>query len=125
MQVRYPENADALNYIGYTYAEQGINLDEAEALIKKALKLKPEDGYIIDSLGWVYFQKGNYKKAVKLLEKAVESNAEDAIIKEHLGDAYLKNNLNNKALEMYEKALELEPQKQELQKKIDTLRNSE
>ena len=65
-----PNHADALNYIGYTYAEQGIRLDEAMSLIEKALKIKPDSGYIIDSLGWVYFQKGMYDEALKYLEQA-------------------------------------------------------
>ncbi|MBW2652719.1 MAG: tetratricopeptide repeat protein, partial [Deltaproteobacteria bacterium] len=120
-----PDNADALNYIGYTYADKGINLDKAEKLIKRALELKPQDGYIIDSMGWLYFKKGNYKKAIKHLEKAAKYASEDSIIREHLGDAYLKNNLNDKALEMYERALELEPEKDELKEKIKDLRNNE
>ena len=55
-----PNNADSLNYIGYTYAERGINLDEALDLIQKALKIKPNSGYIIDSLGWVYYKKKDH-----------------------------------------------------------------
>ncbi|CAD7783277.1 MAG: Tetratricopeptide repeat protein [Candidatus Methanoperedenaceae archaeon GB50] len=57
-----PNHAEALNYLGYTYAEMGENLEEAERLIKRALEIKPEDGYIIDSLGWVYYQRGEYKR---------------------------------------------------------------
>ncbi|MBP1720094.1 MAG: Peptidoglycan-binding LysM, partial [Deltaproteobacteria bacterium] len=65
-----PDHAQALNYIGYTYAEKEISLDEAEALVKRALELKPDDGYITDSLGWVYFKKGQLDKAIAELEKA-------------------------------------------------------
>jgi len=119
-----PDNADALNYIGYTYAEQGVNLDRAEEMVKKALRLKPRDGYIIDSLGWVYFKKGDYKKAVRHLEEAEAYASEDPLIKEHLGDAYLKADLKDRALEMYERALVLEPDKDELKKKIETLRGN-
>jgi tetratricopeptide (TPR) repeat protein len=102
-----PEHADALNYIGYTYADSGENLDEAERLILKALKHKPDDGYIIDSLGWVYYQKGLFRQAVTTLEKAVSIVPDDPVIMEHLGDAYLKINKKKKALEVYRNSLKL------------------
>ena len=65
-----PKDASALNYLGYSYADLGIKLDEALLLIKRALKIKPDDGYIMDSLGWVYFKREEYEMAVKHLEKA-------------------------------------------------------
>jgi len=118
-----PNNADALNYIGYTYAEQGIKLDKALELIKKALKLKPESGYIIDSLGWVYYQKGSYDKAIHYLEKAADLTGDDPTINEHLGDAYLKKKEYEKALLYYEKALSLKhPKEKQLKEKITELR---
>jgi len=120
-----PQNADALNYIGYTYADRGINLDEAEKIIKKALALKPNDGYIMDSLGWVYYKKGQYEKAAKELEKAVKYAPQDPVIAEHLGDAYLKNNLPKKAIEMYNKSLKLDPSKEEVKKKLQQLKQHE
>ena len=67
-----PENAAALNYLGYTWAEQGIHLDEAEQLILRALAIEPNDGFYIDSLGWVYYQRGEYMQAIQHLERAVE-----------------------------------------------------
>ena len=85
-----PANAQALNYLGYTYAEEGRNLDEAEKLIKRALDIEPEDGFYVDSLGWVYYQKGDYKQAVEQLERAVNLTNSDPTITEHLGDAYRK-----------------------------------
>ena len=100
-----PNHADALNYIGYTYAEQGIRLDEAMSLIEKALSIKPDSGYIIDSLGWVYFQKGMYDEALKYLEQAASHVPNDPTIMEHLGDVYFKKGMFKKSLEMYEKAL--------------------
>ena len=60
-----PKNAAALNYLGYTWAEMGVQLDDAEDLIQRALKIQPNDGFYIDSLGWVYYQKGDYPKAVE------------------------------------------------------------
>lgn len=99
-----PNNAKALNYLGYTYADMGENLDIAEALILKALTLKPEDGFITDSLGWVYYRQGLFAKAVSMLERAVDLTDADPMITEHLGDAYLKSDRLKEALETYKKA---------------------
>ena len=63
MLAREPNNANALNFLGYSYADRGIELDKAEEMIRKALTIKPQDGYILDSLGWVLYQKKQYKKA--------------------------------------------------------------
>ncbi len=115
-----PDHADALNYIGYTYAEQGIRLDEALDLIQQAMKIKPDSGYITDSLGWVYFQRGEYEKALELLVKASALQPEDPTITEHLGDAYAKNGRYEKAIEAYLKAIQLDHDDPEaLKKKID------
>ncbi|MEE8398799.1 MAG: tetratricopeptide repeat protein [Desulfobacterales bacterium] len=100
-----PQHANALNYLGYTYADSGENLDEAERLIKAALKHKPGDGYITDSLGWVYFKKGLMGKALEWLEKAVVLVPNDPIILEHLGDVHLKINNKTQALEFYNRSL--------------------
>ena len=118
-----PHNANALNYVGYIYAELGINLDEAECLIKEALKYMPDDGYITDSLGWVYYKKGLYKDALKLLKKAVNLVPDDPVILEHLGDAYLKMNDKKKALMFYERSLlKREKDKEDIEKKIQELK---
>jgi tetratricopeptide (TPR) repeat protein len=118
-----PDNVDALNYIGYTYAEQGVRLDEALFLIQKAMKLKPNSGYIIDSLGWVYFQKGQYEKAVATLLKAATLTGKDPTIQEHLGDAYHKLKEYKKALQYYKKALSLEhPEEKRIKEKIAEVR---
>jgi Flp pilus assembly protein TadD len=100
-----PKNAAALNYLGYTWAEMGERLDEAEDLIVRALKLSPDDGFFIDSLGWVYYQKGDYVRAVEQLERAVEITVDDPTIIEHLGDAYLKVGKPERALPRYRDAL--------------------
>jgi len=100
-----PENANALNYLGYTYADIGKNLDEAERLVKLALQYKPEDGYITDSLGWIYFKKGKLDQALLLLQKAVTLIPEDPTILEHLGDVYMKLDKREKALEYYKDSL--------------------
>jgi tetratricopeptide (TPR) repeat protein len=100
-----PKNAAALNYLGYTWAEMGERLDEAEDLIVRALKIAPDDGFFIDSLGWVYYQRGDYAKAVEQLERAVEITVDDPTIIEHLGDAYLKVGKPDRALPRYRDAL--------------------
>lgn len=100
-----PNDAEALNYLGYTYADMGINLDEAEMLIQSALKLKPNDGYITDSLGWVYYKRGNYGQALELLIKAVSLIPDDPVILEHLGDVYFKMDSKAKALNYYRQSL--------------------
>ena len=117
-----PDHPQALNYIGYTYADRGIQLDEAEKLIKRALELKPDDGYITDSLGWLYFKKGEIEKAVAELEKAHQLAPEDPVIAEHLGDVYGKQNQVEKAIQMYERSLKLDPKKTEVQDKLKKLR---
>jgi tetratricopeptide (TPR) repeat protein len=117
-----PKNANALNYLGYTYADLGQNLDEAEALIREALKYKPDDGYITDSLGWVFFKKGQYEKALVYLRKAVELAPDDPIILEHLGDAYLKLNDKENALKYYQESLKKKTDDtQGIEKKINDL----
>ncbi len=85
-----PDHPYVLNYLGYAWADQGIHLDEARAMIQKAVDLRPSDGYITDSLGWVMFRMGDYKGAVHWLEKAVELLPYDPTVNDHLGDAYWK-----------------------------------
>jgi len=102
-----PEDPNALNYLGYTYARQGIHLEDAERLIKKALEHKPGDGYITDSLGWVYYQKGQFAKALSTLRKAAALLPDDPVVMEHLGDALVQNSLNEEALDYYKESLKL------------------
>ena len=84
------------------------DLDEAESLVRRAMKLKPDDGYITDSLGWVLFRQGNYKEAIATLENAYRLKPDEAIIAEHLGDAYRMYALRDKARQMYLRAVGLE-----------------
>ncbi len=94
----------ALNYLAYTYAELGRDLDKAEDLARKALALNPGDAYIKDTVGWVLFKKGKISDAVKVLESAHKTQPNESIIAEHLGDAYYQYQLFDKAKDMYEKA---------------------
>ena len=104
-----PENARALNYLAYTLAERGEDLDEAEALVQRALSIEPNDGYYVDSLGWVYFKTGRFEDAARELERAHALVPEDPIITEHLGDACEKLGDVDRAIRLYRKALDLEP----------------
>ncbi|MGB6955197.1 MAG: tetratricopeptide repeat protein, partial [Bradyrhizobium sp.] len=83
-----PEQPHVLNYLGYSWIDQGINLDEGMKMIKRAVDQRPDDGYIVDSLGWAYYRIGNYEDAVKNLERAIDLKPEDPTINDHLGDAY-------------------------------------
>ncbi len=83
-----PNNPYVLNYLGYSWADQNINLEQALEMIEKAAKQAPNDAYIIDSLGWVMYKMGKYKDAIPPLEKAVELSPYDPVINDHLGDAY-------------------------------------
>lgn len=117
-----PDNANALNYLGYTYADMGNELDEAERLIRKALKFKPNDGYITDSLGWVFYQRGDYEKALSILKKASKLVPEDPTILEHVGDAYIKLDDHQNALHYYRKSLQKrDKDTDKIQRKIDAL----
>jgi Flp pilus assembly protein TadD len=116
-----PENAEALNFIGYTFADRGIRLDEAEKMIKKALTLKPGNVYMIDSLGWVYFRQNRMELAIKYLKEASDGLPNDATIAEHLGDAYAKAGRTSEAIEIYRQALKLNPANGDLKKKLDEL----
>src|SRR5882724_3917769 len=83
-----PEQPHVLNYLGYSWIDQGVNLDEGMKMIKRAVDQRPDDGYIVDSLGWAYYRIGNYEDAVKNLERAIDLKPEDPTINDHLGDAY-------------------------------------
>ena len=100
-----PDNPSALNYLGYTYAEMGILLDQAQSLVEKALALKPDDGYITDSLGWIHFKKGEFDRAIFYLKKAADISEYETVIASHLGDAYVKIKDFPNALTAYKKAL--------------------
>jgi tetratricopeptide (TPR) repeat protein len=113
-----PFHVNALNYLGYTYADMNIRLDEAESLIRTALEHKPDDGYITDSLGWVYYRKGDYPQAAAYLERAAQLVPDDPIIREHLGDVYHKMKEPFKALDSYRQSLSLDPGNAGVEEKI-------
>lgn len=104
-----PEEATALNYLGYSWAERGENLDEAFALIEKAVALSPGSGAIIDSLGWAHYQLGDYDEAVGHLEQAASLEPSDPTITDHLGDVYWRLGRRLEARYQWRRVLELEP----------------
>jgi tetratricopeptide (TPR) repeat protein len=121
-----PNHAEALNYIGYTWADKNIHLEKALEYILKANELKPDNGFIIDSLGWAYYRLGDYQKAAKHLERSLELEQNDPHIYDHLGDVYRALNRFSEAREVYKKAYELfkdEKEKTAIQQKIDDLEN--
>ena len=115
------DHAEALNFIGYSYADRGMNLEEAERMIRRALQIKPGSGHIIDSLGWVYFRQNKLDKAVQYLKEAMDLLPNDPAVIEHLGDAYLKSGRRAEALELFRRAMKLKPGNGSLQKKIDEM----
>ena len=118
----YPEQPLVLNYLGYSWADQGIHLDEAFKMLRRAVELQPEDGYIVDSLGWAHYKLGHYDEAVKLLERAIELKPGDPVINDHLGDAYWRAGRHLDAQFQWNHARDLNPDPEELPKilvKID------
>lgn len=119
-----PNHAQALNYIAYTWAEQGQFLGKAEEYAKKAVLAEQGDAFILDTLGWVLFKKGQYKEAISILQKAHAMQPEVSIISEHLGDVYSKMNVTEKARTFFMKAAEQEEdtsRKTEIQSKLSKL----
>jgi tetratricopeptide (TPR) repeat protein len=102
-----PKNPEALNFLGYIYAEQKINLHEAEALVRRALNEKPNDGYYLDSLAWVYYQRGEYDRAIETQAKAISQVSDDPVMYEHMGDMFWKKDDKAKARNNWQKALEM------------------
>lgn len=113
-----PDYVPALNFLGYIYAEKGVKLDIAEELITRALSFKPDDGYIVDSMGWVYFKRKEYDLAVQYLEKAHELVPEDPVILSHLGDALAAEKRYEKALKAFRKSLLFIEENKKLQLEI-------
>lgn len=111
-----PEQPHVLNYLGYSWIDQGINLDEAMKMIRRAVDQRPDDGYIVDSLGWAYFRIGNYEEAVKTLERAIDLKPEDPTINDHLGDAYWRVGRTLEARFQWAHARDLKPDPDELPK---------
>src|SRR5215475_4177023 len=111
-----PDQPHVLNYLGYSWIDQGVNLDEGMKMIKRAVEQRPDDGYIVDSLGWAYFRIGNYEEAVKNLERAIDLKPEDPTINNHLGDAYWRVGRTLEAKFQWAHARDLKPEPDDLPK---------
>lgn len=112
----YPDQPHVLNYLGYSWIDQGLNLDDGMRMIKRSVEQRPDDGYIVDSLGWAYFRIGNYEEAVKQLDRAVELKPTDPTINDHLGDAYWKVGRTLEAKFQWSHARDLKPEPEEIVK---------
>jgi tetratricopeptide (TPR) repeat protein len=117
----FPEQPHVLNYLGYSWIDQGLNLDQGMEMIKLAVSKRPDDGYIVDSLGWAYYRIGNYEEAVKQLEKAIELKPEDPTINDHLGDAYWRVGRVLEANFQWAHARDLKPDPDDLPKILEKL----
>ena len=115
-----------MNFVGSSWADTDRNLDRALLYIEKALELKPDNGYIQDSLGWVHFKLGNLERARDELLAAIQLLPDDPYLHDHLGDVYRALGQRKEALKAYREALkyfEDDAKKAEVEKKIDALRN--
>ncbi len=119
----YPEQPLVLNYLGYSWVDQGVHLDDGMNMIRRAVEQRPDDGYIVDSLGWAYYRTGNYDEAVKNLERAVELKPEDPTINDHLGDAYWRVGRTLEAHFQWSHAKDLNPEPEDLPKIEAKLKN--
>jgi tetratricopeptide (TPR) repeat protein len=107
---KHPDHAGTMNYLGYMWAEQGVNLDRAADMLMKAVSLEPGNGAYLDSLGWAYFRQGKLELAEKSLNEAAQILPRDATVHEHLGDVLVKRGETTRALSLYRVALTLDPE---------------
>ena len=105
-----PDQPFILNYLGYSWVDQGLNLDRAKAMLHRAVELRPDDGYIVDSLGWAYFRLGDNAKAVTYLERAAELEPGDPVVNDHLGDAYWRAGRTREARFQWQRSLVFDPE---------------
>lgn len=114
-----PNHVQGLNYLAFTLAEMNTNLPDAEKYARRALELEPQDGYILDTLGWILYKRSKITESIKILEAAIKFQSGVSVIAEHLGDAYYKQSLVSKAKKMYHRAVSLETDK----RKIEVIQN--
>ena len=118
-----PKNSLAMNYLGYMFAENNINLKDAKKLIKKALKLEPENGAFLDSMGWVYYRLGKFRKAEQYIVKALQHASEEdkPVILDHYGDILNEFGRHQEAINVWKKSLEFDPNNENLRNKLQNL----
>jgi len=118
----YPDHPQVLNYLGYSWIDMNMNLDEGMKLIRRAVELRPSDGYIVDSLGWAHYKMGEYEQAVENLERAVSLQPEDPVLNDHLGDGYWRTGRKLEAIYQWSHVLDLDPDddlKKSVEEKIE------
>ena len=108
-----PDQPQVLNYLGYSLVEQNTRLEEALDMIKRAVAARPNDGYIVDSLGWAYYRLGRYRDALAQMERAVELSPLDPVLNDHLGDVYWANGRRREARVQWTRALSLDPEEKD------------
>lgn len=113
---KQPEHTGTLNYLGYMWAESGVNLDRAQEMLTRAVAKEPRNGAFIDSLGWVYYRQGKLELAEKYLTDATHLLPRDATVHEHLADVLARRGQNERALQVYRTALALDPDAKETEK---------
>ncbi|MFP5245861.1 MAG: tetratricopeptide repeat protein, partial [Thermoanaerobaculia bacterium] len=111
-----PEHAPSLNYLGYMWAENNVNLERAQDMLTRAVGQEPNNGAYVDSLGWVYFRLGKLDLAEKYLTDATRLLPRDATVHEHLGDVLAKRGDMQRALELYRTAIDLDPESKDVEK---------
>ncbi|MCC7347158.1 MAG: tetratricopeptide repeat protein [Variibacter sp.] len=119
----FPEQPHVLNYLGYSWIDQGLNLDTGMDMIRRAVEQRPDDGYIVDSLGWAHYRLNQFDDAVKHLERAVELKPEDPTINDHLGDAYWRVGRTLEARFQWSHARDLKPEPDDLKKIEEKLKS--
>ncbi|MBO0332174.1 tetratricopeptide repeat protein [Sneathiella sp. CAU 1612] len=109
-----PDHPQVLNYLAYSWVDRNENLEKAKDMLIKAVSLRPRDGFIVDSLGWLYYRLGEYDDAVAQLEKAVSLEAADPTITDHLADAYWRVGRREEARYQWQRALWLDPSEEQI-----------
>jgi tetratricopeptide (TPR) repeat protein len=109
-----PDQPLVLNYLGYSWVDQGLNLEEAFKMLRRAVELRPNDGYIVDSLGWAHFKLGQYVEATQTLERAINLKPADPVLNDHLGDAYWRVNRRIEAHFQWNHARDMQPEPEDL-----------
>ncbi len=118
-----PEQPNVLNYLAYTWIDKGLNLERAKTMIESAAQQRPEDGAIIDSLGWIQYRTGDFNSAVQTLENAINLLPQDAVINDHLGDAYWQVGRRLEAQFQWKRALSFDPSpevRRDIEKKLQS-----
>jgi tetratricopeptide (TPR) repeat protein len=106
----FPNQPQVMNYLGYSWVDMNMNLEEGLELIQKAVDLRPSDGYIVDSLGWAHYRLGNFEDAVRELERAVSLKPDDPVLNDHLGDAYWRVGRKLEATFQWTHARDMKPE---------------